>query len=133
MNASVGACCTALAAVNDEFQRRLIAANFQYEPSALALYGSPLCAAARWRLANACRDSPPAQDLVRRTSAKHWKMLRCQRGWHERPRALDQVLVWLCRDALAGCCGMQRHNDTAGYYDFMRSLNAAAAAAATAV
>ena len=100
--AAVRRCSDAFVALNDEYQRRLIANNFRCQPSAASLYDSDARIRGAIALAAALRAAPdPVRALLEATSAKHWGMLHNQVLWHVAPlRTLDQALVWLCRDAL---------------------------------
>jgi hypothetical protein len=103
---SIRTAASAFVAVSDEYQRRLIASNFQREPSALALYQSQARRRGALAIAAALRleeedEEEGVRALLQTTADKHWRMLHNQIvSGVTPPRALDQVLVWLCRDAL---------------------------------
>lgn len=94
--------CGVIIALNIEYRRRLAVCNFQRPPSALSLYRSAVRARGARTIAVALQKAEaPVQALLVATEAKHWRSLHSQKSYGIGPlSALDQVIVWVCRDAL---------------------------------
>lgn len=94
--------CGTILALNMEYRRRLAACNFQRPPSALSLYRSSVRNRGAKIVADALQKAKePVHSLLVATEAKHWRALHIQKSYTIGPlSSLDQVIVWLCRDAL---------------------------------
>ncbi len=98
---AVSAACGAFVLVSNEFERQLVATGFQRQPAALALYNGAVGRAAARALTRALAAAPRAvKEFLNETESRHWRMLKQQATLGVVPRSRDQVIVWLCRDAL---------------------------------